>query len=155
MEAEREIFLEAQREDLAREEALAERGRKRSRMIMVMGAIFSLLLYPVSNYLWRQVMPFVGNAGAAVVVSLLPLMLGSLIAFLGMTMTGPRCGVVEWGIYRPSRCFFFGSLPIALGLIFPLLFVILASFAIAGWLLMILGGWITATILARSSDVKF
>lgn len=135
--------------------ALDERAERRPRLIMVVGSIFSFMLYPVCAVAGAWAFDEVGEAAGWVIVSLLPLMLGAMISFLGMTMADYCRNVGEWGVRRPSRCLLHGSVPLALTLVFPPAFIIVTGASLGMWLLMILGGWMAAEIVERSRAVKF
>ena len=135
--------------------SLDERAEKRTRRIMLVGSFFSFMLYPVGALAGAWAFDEVGEAAGWVVVSLLPFMLGAMISFLGMTMTDYRRNVWEWGIQRPSRCLFYGSAPLVITLIFPPGFIVVIGMALGMWLLMMLGGWIAAEIVERSTTMKF
>lgn len=150
-----ERLVRAERAEFELHLAMEERAERRIRLIMIVGSLFSFLQYPMAAYLMDLAWRHIGEAAAFAAVSLLPLTLGSLIAFLGMTLTDHRRNVGEWGFARPSRCLVLGSAPLVLSLIVPPVFIILCAMVLAAWLLMILGARVTAEIIERSTAVKF
>lgn len=145
--------------DVSREEFqihldLDERAEKRTRLIMVIGSIFSFLLYPVCALTAWQVFPIVGDVAGWILVSLIPFMLGATISFFGMTMAGYKRGVWEWGFLRPSRCLLYGVAPLLITVIVPMVFMILAMIMFGMWFLMSLGGLLAAEIVERSNARK-
>ena len=88
--------------------------------------------------------------------ALIPVGIGSLVAFLGMTLADSRQGVMEWGFCRPARCLLYGLAPYLLLLLgmSPRLMATSAGTAFLALVLTIAGGSLTAWLLSRAVSVR-
>jgi hypothetical protein len=92
--------------------------------------------------------PWLGGATSVSFLFLIPFAMGSLVAFLGMTLTERR-SVAYWGLGIPTSCLGIG-LAVALVTGVEAFFCILIASPIL-WALTIFGGLVTAAIVKRSS----
>ena len=118
----------------------------RTRKIMIAG---SLLCFGMPFAAWAGIDFLEGvryrqdaMIATTAVLVLMPAAIGSLIAFFGRMVPAESWDVAEWGLVRPSKCFFIGwvlYLPFA---IVPYIFFLV----LVVWLLLVAGAAVTASI---------
>lgn len=123
---------------------------------MIAGTGFNFAIPLVAMVATVMMVNLPDEPGAGVfylVVGSIPFLTGALVAFMGITLTGSRGDVVEWGFSRPNRCFLYGLAPYIWVIVFPWGFPLLLPVTLA-WVLTIAGGLLMAGILSRSTATK-
>ncbi len=122
----------------------------RTRKIMIAG---SLLCFGMPFAVWAGI-DFLEEhyrsdalIAIAAVLVLMPAAIGSLIAFFGRMVPAEPWSAMEWGLVRPSKCFFIGWAPyLPLAVVVPYIFLLV----LVVWLLLIVGAAVTARIFRLS-----
>jgi hypothetical protein len=142
---------EAERIELAIKTAAARQTRQRRKWITITGSLLNLAALPAVAMLeiLLQGVTWLENAHLPLFMAI-PFIIGSLVAFAGMTMTDHRRDVMEWGCHMPLTCVAYGSIPYVVFCLFkPDLFLMMCGFIAGSAILNLAGGMITAAATKR------